>query len=71
MDKSDSNGVFRARHIWETPLGNDICDPGSISYSHARLYSNSSSGTMMNITELRTKLWIWRGGELMDGERVA
>jgi len=71
MDKRDSNGVLGARHIWETPLGNDICDPGSISYSHARLYSNSSRGTMTNITELRNKLQIRRGGELMGMERVA
>jgi hypothetical protein len=71
MDKSDSNGVLGERHIWETPMGNDICDPGSISYSHARLHSNSSRGTVTNMAELRNKLRIRRGGELMSVERVA
>jgi hypothetical protein len=71
IDKSDSNDVLGVRHIWETPLGNDICGPGSISYSHARLYSNSARGTMTNVTELRNKLQIRRDGELMDVERVA
>ena len=71
MDKSDSNGVFGARYIWETPLGSDICDPRSISYSHDRLYSNSSRGTMTSMAELRNKLQIRRDGELMGLERVA
>jgi len=71
MDKSDINGVLGARYIWETPLGNDICDPGSISYSHVRLYSNRSGGTMTNMAELKNKLQIRRGGELMGVERVA
>jgi hypothetical protein len=71
MDKSDGNGVLGERHIWETPLGSDICDSGSISYSHELLYSNSSRSTMTNMAELRNKLQIRRGGELMGVERVA
>ena len=57
--------------IRETLLGNDTCDPGSISYSHPRLYSNSSRAQcLMNIAELRNKLQVILGGELMGVDRA-